>query len=168
MRGIVNYTPLCIMIIVLQTTASEPQVLEKDVTAVLRLEGTLRNESSVSNPSVLIEGNGVLSGDFFRANYAWIPDFSRYYYIKECTQIRNNLWQIDLVCDVLMSFATGIKASMAIVQETTLEGDQRVNQYVANDSFARLVKDKTDIIQFPSGFDNDPFFILITAGGIVS
>ena len=168
MRGIVNYTPLCIMVIQLKVSASEPNVVEKTLVDVVSLEGTLRNESSISNPSILIESDDIAIGHIVSANYAYISEFGRYYYIRECTQVRNHLWKVDMVCDVLMSFSTGIKASMAIVQETMLEGNERVNQYVANDSFARLVKDKTDIIQFPSGFDNDPFFILITAGGIVS
>lgn len=168
MRGIVNYTPLCIMVIQLKVSISEPNVLQKTIVDVVSLEGSLRNDSPISNPSILIETDSVAIGDIVRANYAYIPEFGRYYYIRECTQIRNHLWKVDMVCDVLMSFATGIRASMAIIQETMLEGNERVNQYVANDSFARLVKDKTDIIQFPDGFEDDPYFILITAGGIVS
>jgi len=156
------------MTIELKVSISEPNVLQKTIVDVTSLEGSLRNDSPISNPSILIESDAVAIGDVVRANYAYIPEFGRYYYIRECTQIRNHLWKLDMVCDVLMSFATGIKASMAIVQETTVEGNDRVNNYVSNDSFARLVKDKTDIIQFPSGFEDSPFFILITAGGIVS
>jgi len=156
------------MTIELKVSISEPNVLQKTIVDVTSLEGSLRNDSPISNPSILIESDAVAIGDVVRANYAYIPEFGRYYYIRECTQIRNHLWKLDMVCDVLMSFATGIKASMAIVQETTVEGNERVNNYVSNDSFARLVKDKTDIIQFPSGFEDSPFFILITAGGIVS
>lgn len=156
------------MTIELKVSISEPNVLQKTIVDVTSLEGSLRNDSPISNPSILIESDAVAIGDVVRANYVYIPEFGRYYYIRECTQIRNHLWKLDMVCDVLMSFATGIKASMAIVQETTVEGNDRVNNYVSNDSFARLVKDKTDIIQFPSGFGDSPFFILITAGGIVS
>lgn len=156
------------MTIELKVAVSEPNVLQKTIVAVTSLEGSLRNDSPISNPSILIETDAIAIGDVVRANYAYIPEFGRYYYIKECTQIRNHLWKLDMVCDVLMSFATGIKASMAIIQETTIEGNDRVNQYVSNDSFARLVKDKTDIMQFPNGFEDSPFFILITAGGIVS
>lgn len=71
-------------------------------------------------------------------------------------------------CDVLMSFASSIGESTAIVEETSLVGQQRSNEYVPNDSFATLVKDKTDIIQFSNGFSDTPYFILITAGGVVS
>ena len=40
---------------------------------------------------------------------------------------------------------------MAIVDQTTDEGIERVNDYMADDSFVTTVKDKTDIVQFPDG-----------------
>lgn len=151
------------MNIVLYLNASEPNVVAKVITVVATLTGSLREPSSVTNPVIRIEmGNPV------EANYVHIPDFNRYYYIDDIVSLRTNLWELHLKVDVLMSFASSIKNSLAVVEETSLEGDERVNSYVSNDSFARLVKDKTDIIQFPDGFNEQPYFILITAGGIVS
>ncbi len=167
MRGIVNYTPLY-MIIKLMVSVSEPHVIDKVVTDIATLEGSLRNDSPISNPSILIESDLIAVGSLVRANYALIPDFGRYYYIKEATQIRNHLWKIDMVCDVLMSFAKSIKASIALIEQTTDVGPDRINEYMSSDSFVTSVKDKTDIIQFPEGLAETPYFILITAGGIVS
>ena len=151
------------MEIVLYQNVSEPNVVTKFIAEVTTLTGSLREASSVTNPVIRVEMSNPVT-----ANYAYISEFSRYYYINDIVCLRTNLWELHLRVDVLMSFASGIKASMAIVEETTLEGNERVNSYVTNDSFARLVKDKTDIIQFPDGFDEQPYFILITAGGIVS
>lgn len=156
------------MTINFKVAVSEPNVLQKVLIDTVSLEGTLRNESPVSNPSILLETDSIAIGDLVRSNYAYIPEFGRYYYIRECTHFRNHLWTVDLHCDVLMSFADGIKASSAIIEETSLPGEQNINSYVSNDVYARLVKDKTDIIQFPEGFNTQPYFILITAGGIVS
>lgn len=151
------------MDIVLYLNASEPNVVAKAIATVATLTGSLREASSVTNPIIRIEmGNPV------EANYAYISDFNRYYYIDDIVSLRTNLWELHLKVDVLMSFASSIKNSLAVIEETSLEGDGRVNSYVSNDSFARLVKDKTDIIQFPDGFNEQPYFILITAGGIVS
>ena len=151
------------MDIVLYQNVSEPNVVSKYIAEVMTLTGTLRDASSVTNPVIRIETNNPVS-----ANYAYISEFGRYYYINDIISLRTNLWELHLKVDVLMSFATGIKASIAIVEETSLEGNDRVNNYVTNNSFARLVKDKTDIVQFPEGFNTQPYFILITAGGIVS
>ena len=156
------------MTIEFKVCVSEPNVIDKTLVSVMTLEGTLRNDSPISNPSILVETNGLSVGDLVRANYAYIPEFGRYYYLKEVTHLRNMLWTVDMKCDVLMSFADGIKASTALIEETTTPGVERVNDYVRNDSYQTLLKDKTDIIDFPVGFVDDPYFILITAGGIVS
>ena len=153
------------MTINLYSNVSEPTVVDKTIISITSLEGVLRNESPISEPSILIECDDVAVSDLIRANYAQIPEFGRYYYIQECTQIRNHLWMLDLKCDVLKSFQQFILFSMAIVDQTTDEGIERVNDYMADDSFVTTVKDKTDIIQFPDGFSSSPHYILITAGG---
>lgn len=153
------------MTINLYSNVSEPTVVDKVIVSITSLEGVLRNESPISEPSILIECDDVAVSDLIRANYAQIPEFGRYYYIQECTQIRNHLWMLDLKCDVLKSFQQFILLSMAIVDQTTDEGIERVNEYMSDDSFVTTVKDKTDIVQFPDGFSNSPHYILITAGG---
>lgn len=156
------------MTIELMVNVSEPNMLNKQIVSVATLEGALRNDSPISKPSILVETDQLAVGSTVRANYAHIPEFGRYYFIQEATHVRNHLWQLNMVCDVLMSFSTGIKASMVLVEQTTEAGNDRVNDYMSSDSFVTLVKDKTDIIQFPNGFADAPYFILITAGGIVS
>lgn len=153
------------MTINLYSNVSEPTVVDKVIVSITSFEGVLRNESPISEPSILIECDDVAVSDLIRANYAQIPEFGRYYYIQECTQIRNHLWMLDLKCDVLKSFQQFILLSMAIVDQTTDEGIERVNEYMADDSFVTTVKDKTDIVQFPDGFSSSPHYILITAGG---
>lgn len=156
------------MIIELKTCTSEPHAVHKTLASLMDLEGFLREESPISNPSIMIESTLPIASNIVQANYAYIPAFARYYYITEITHIRTHLWRLDMKCDVLMSFASSIGESTAIVEETSLVGQQRSNEYVPNDSFATLVKDKTDIIQFSNGFSDTPYFILITAGGVVS
>lgn len=153
------------MIINLYSNVSEPICIDKLIIPITSLEGVLRNESPISEPSIIIESDEVAVSDLIRANYAQIPEFGRYYYIQECTQIRNHLWRLDLKCDVLKSFQEFIVLSMAIVDQTTDQGIERINEYMPDDSFVTSVKDKTDIIQFPNGFSDSPYYILITAGG---
>lgn len=150
------------MEIILYTCVSEPVVVDKFIAEVATLEGYLRNETSVTSPSIRIEGEFPAD-----ANYAYIPDFNRYYYIEDIEHYRNEIWFLSLVCDVLMSFKQGIRNSQVIVNETatTPAGG---NKYLSNDAFVSTVKTKTDILNFPSGFDSAPEFILITAGGFVT
>ena len=169
-------TPVCLyggclnwgenMNVVLMMNVSEPNKLDKVVSTIMTCNGALREESSISNPSILIEGN--MSGSGISANYAHIPEFGRYYYINDITSYRNGLWRVDMHCDVLMSFKQAIKASVALYEEMSETGVDRVNNYISNDAFVSTVKNKTDVIQFPDGFNDSPYFILITAGGVVS
>lgn len=147
---------------------SEPRMVDKVVSTAFTLEGTIRQESPIVAPSISFETDYLFTNQLTSVNYAHIPDFFRYYYINEVTHVRNHLWQVDFRCDVLMSFKHHIKNSIALIEETTTPGPESVNKYMKNDAYAAIVKHKTDIIQFPQGFSSTPYFILLTAGGIVS
>lgn len=157
------------MLIEFMTNLSEPIQVDKTLVSLFTLEGTLRNESPISEPSILIATNDIIT-NISRINYAHIPAFNRYYYIQEITHQRDNLWIVDMKCDVLMSFSSAIRNSQAIVENTSLEltNPEINNRYMQVDSYATAVKRKTDIIQFPQGFENSPYYILITAGGVAN
>lgn len=150
------------MNIVLYQNISEPMVVDKFITEVATLEGSLRHETPVSSPRILIEGTFPAN-----VNYVYIPDFSRYYYVDEITHYRAEAWYLSLRCDVLMSFKQGIRNSQVIVEETaTLPAGG--NMYLPGDAFVSTVKKKTDVVPFPQGFENDPYYILLTAGGLAT
>ena len=41
-------------------------------------------------------------------NYAYIEDFNRYYFIEDIVSLRNNLWELTMSIDVLMTYRLGI------------------------------------------------------------
>lgn len=57
----------------------------------------------------------------FLKNYAYIPDFNRYYFVVDIVSVRSGLWLFKLKCDVLMSFKDDIYDLECIVarNETT-------------------------------------------------
>lgn len=55
-------------------------------------------------------------------NYAYIPDFARYYYINNIEWLGGNVWRLFLSVDVLMSFATNIKNTRAVVSRLEDKG----------------------------------------------
>lgn len=150
------------MTIELYVNTSEPTVVDKTIVSIETLSGFLRDNSSVTNPVIRIEYANPVS-----CNYVYIPEFNRYYYVDDIVSLRTNLWELHLRVDVLMSFKTDIRNSQVIVEETASESSGG-NNYLANDAFVAQVKHKTDIIQFSQGFTDTPYFILITAGGVVS
>lgn len=150
------------VVVTLYTCSSEPLVVSKELSQVVQLLGVLREPSSVTNPVIKIE-----LGDPIGCNYAHISEFNRYYFIDDIISIRSGLWELHLRVDVLMSFAVDIRRSEAIIEETASQAAGG-NMYLSNDAFVAQVKHKTDIVQFPQGFTDTPYFILITAGGVVS
>ena len=98
------------MTINLYTNSSPKKKIGKSLTLVKGMTGQLREECDMINPSVLIENTGVIN-----ANYAYIPEFGRYYFITKITSVREDLWRIDMHVDVRESFADAIKKNRAIV-----------------------------------------------------
>ena len=80
------------------------------LTSVGTLSGALRDECSMIAPSLVIEYDHT--PEF---NYVYISAFSRYFFVIGVTSVRKNLWRIDLKCDVLMTYASGILALSAYV-----------------------------------------------------
>ena len=136
---------------------SEKNKINKSLTAGVTLSGTLRNESNVVTPSIVINiDNPTIY------NYAYIEDFGRYYFITDYISLRTGIWQINLKSDVLMSFKDSILASNVLINNTETTGK---NNYLSGSNWVSNCKAKTDILTFSQGLLNDGQYILITAGG---
>lgn len=145
------------MVIVLGTIADEANKLNKTINNVLNINGTLREEISVINPSVLIEAEN-LSG----FNYMYIYDFGRYYFITDIVSVKNGLWRVTGKVDVLMSFKDGIETCPIILANTEIT---LLDKYMSGKMWKTQVRSKTDIINFSSGLNSTGEYILITSGG---
>lgn len=119
--------------------------------------GTLRNETSLIRPEITI--NSVTP---IRFNYAYIPDFKRYYYINSVKSIRNGLWELSLEIDPLMSFKGDI-ASLQVVVDKQAEKENG-DEYIDDGSLVSQNLLFNTIINFSDGFNDNPQYILITAG----
>lgn len=144
------------MVIEFYTNLSDPDTLNKNITKLFDLTGTLRDECDVENPVIMIEHIGMVS-----ANYCYIPDFERYYYIENQTIVRNNIVRLTLKVDVLYTYRTQINALNVIINNSTNNNDN----YLSSELWVAKVKTSTDVLNFPNGFNDSGEFILITAGG---
>lgn len=142
------------MQIKLYNNSSPTNKIQKSITSVLDVSGALRNESNIANPTIRIYAANL---PYF--NYAYIPEFHRYYYLRNVRAVRNEIFEITLQSDVLMSF--NISNITGVVTESQNLG----SNYLNGRQFVRLVKSKTDIITFPNGLLDSGEYILITAGG---
>lgn len=143
--------------ITLQNNTSPLNKLGKTVSTITSLTGTLKNESDIINPEILVE---TTVDSIKNANYLTISDFGRKYFIEEIESIRNNLWLIRAHVDVLDSFQSAIKNNQAVV----LRQENNFN-LLLNDGVFKC-KQNPQIVHriFPSGLGAFNY-ILITAGG---
>lgn len=149
------------MKITLYNNYSENNKLDKTIVKIVELQGYLREQTSLINPQILIEFhpeqfdgyvkednqayvmyNGIkITWDSFinkyvlSANYVYIPEFNRYYFINDIVSLRQNLWQITLSVDVLMSYKNQILETKAFVARNQNEFNKDVidNECVLTD-----------------------------------
>lgn len=110
--------------IVLYSNSAEINRVNKSeyLEEVATLAGAFRDSTSVLEPSVVIEYSGVPN-----FNYAYIPKFNRYYFINNITSVRNNLWELDMEVDVLMTYNSAIINQTAFVDRNENDYNKMVN-----------------------------------------
>lgn len=145
------------MDIILCKNNSEPNKINKVLSDQYTLSGTLKEQTSITSPAIMIENENPVN-----FNYAYIPDFNRFYFISDIVNVSNNLWRINLKVDVLESFKNDILSSSAILSDSEVTGSDK---YMSGEVWKSKVKETTNIINFPSGLLDNGEFILITAGG---
>ena len=142
------------MNILLYKTTNANNDLNKTISDKVELVGALREASSVIAPSILIQSNPI------GYNYAYIPEFGRYYYIKNITAFRKGAYIVDLKCDVLMSFREEILHMSGIVSRLT-DGDD----YATRDIKTKCLETHRRL-DFPeTPFTRNGSYILISKGG---
>lgn len=144
------------MDIVLMNNSSDADTINKALNPVRTLTGSLKNNCSIETPTVIINNSGMIN-----ANYAYIPEFGRYYYITDQIILSNERVSISMKVDVLESFKSDILSLSAIVEQSTSNYDK----YMSDEIWLAKVKKSTTIINFSSGLLDTGQFILITAGG---
>lgn len=144
------------MKIILYRNNSENNKIDKNLTLIREINGTLREETSIMNPIFEILGNDVLN-----ANYCYIQDFKRFYFITDIESVKNGLWSINCKVDVLDSFKNEIKNNNALIARQ----ENLFNLYLKDDRLNFTSDTFTTYKEFP----NNPFgdagdFLILTNG----
>lgn len=138
--------------------SSEKNKIGKSLSSELTLNGNLRDECSITSPSILVEATSLV--DY---NYCYIPEFKRYYFISDIISVRNNLWRVSLKCDVLESFKKDILNLSCIVDK---QQNQSYSNNIDDGSYINRADSFVEIANYQNGFNSSGEFILITAGAI--
>lgn len=118
--------------------SEDPVVFPKTLPEGTTVTGTIRDDAvDVMDPVILLTGAPSVA-----CNYAYIPDFGRYYFVDPSETIRTGLIALHMHVDVLQSFADQIIAAPIIVNRAASKWNafiadperifyqDRCNQYV--------------------------------------
>lgn len=119
------------MIVYLYNTKDDNNVLEKNLTDEKIYNIRLKNPVDIIRPSLIIESDKILL-----YNYAYIPEFKRYYFIENISNQSNNRYLLDLKVDVLMSFKNDILNAKGLILE-----DKNGNKFIDRNKETELRKE---------------------------
>lgn len=144
------------MNLVLYSNTSDNNVVSKSITQLKSMTGTLREACSVTDP--IIKVDGLTASQLKSANYAYISDFGRYYYINNIICV-GKLYELHMHVDVLMSYASGIRSQTAVISRQ--QNKNLYNLYLQDGVFKTYANPKYQIKQFPNGFDTQQFIFCV-------
>lgn len=153
----------------LYNNKSDKNVVDKNITKIATMTGTLKEQCSIVTPEVFVSiksdsHTNVVSGAtpsysavLKNVNYFYIPDFERYYYKTDMVSIRSGLWLIKGKSDPLTSFAEDIKQSTGILQRS----EKHWNLYIDDGSLKTYNNPKIVTKPFPNSFSGNSYVFAV-------
>lgn len=127
-------------------------------TTVATLSAVIKDDCSIIRPVLEV----AYQNDIFSANYMYISEFGRYYYIDNFELGPQRIW-IEAHVDVLMSFKADILKLNCIIERQ--QSQKKSNLYLPDGMFRATAR---QIISTPCKFDqafSKSQSIVITTGG---
>lgn len=145
------------MLIKMYDTKSSNNVINKVLENEISFDMKFKDKTDIVNPVVILHSDTLIL-----SNYAYIPDFHRYYFVDKIELFPNSIYNITLRCDVLESFKDEILASSGFVNQQT----NNVNKYY-NSNYQSEVRKEVDLYKSNVTIDTDvKETILVTIGGV--
>lgn len=87
----------------------------------------LKDQTSITDPVILLDLNDKVN--FTKYTYAYIPEFSRYYFVSD--MVADGLcWSVYLTCDVLATYKTDIgNSTMYVLRSAAASDGDLVDDY---------------------------------------
>lgn len=129
-----------------------------DATLLGELSAHIKENTSIMDPVFEV----AYSASYVDANYIYVSDWGRYYYITEPPTVGSQRMWFTCHVDVLNSFKSGIYELDCIVAR---QENADKSQLYLNDGMFKAIQAKTVVpYPFPQSFDADGSFVL-TLGG---
>lgn len=93
--------------------------ITRSLSTVATLNGTLKEGCNIYNPDIRVEYNAA----YINANYAYIPEYSRYYSFTQPPSIEGDLMVLHLAVDVLYTYASYVMGADCIAERSSSNYD---------------------------------------------
>lgn len=145
------------MLMKMYDTKSSNNVINKVLENEHEFDIKFKDKTDIVNPVVILS-----SPTLILSNYAFIPDFNRYYFVDKIELFPNSIYHITLRCDVLESFKAEILTSSGFINQQT----NNVNKYY-NSNYQSEVRKEVDLYKSTVTIPTDvKETILVTIGGV--
>lgn len=145
------------MTVYVYNTPTGTEHMKKDISSQIgEYSGSVRGSVVVESPVILLNAT-LLSG-----NYAYIPDFGRYYYIRSKNIVRKDLTEVQLEVDVLMSYQQQILNARCICARRVSK--ESADRYIPNSGYKTRVYKILGSIDAPSeggALEFDSSYVLV-------
>lgn len=139
---------------------SGENVVDKNIQLIYEINGVLREGTNILSPTILVDTTNI---DISLANYVYIENFKRYYYITSMNVERNNLWRMNLRVDVLMTYQNEIKNLECLVSRSSSNYNRLLpdgEDVLSSKPIIEIEEIKNDV--FSNG-ETEDHFVIITA-----
>lgn len=127
--------------------ASPDNAINKYLSGVRTIDIFLKKDVDVSSPEIILK---TVSGiDFGSFNYAEIPAIGRKYFIRSIDRLNNDVFRLNLECDVIETYKGEILNSNCLYRRAIKAGDMGEYDVAksANTISAKLASNQTLLIE---------------------
>lgn len=149
----------------LYVCSDDPRQLLKQPSDELSIDCDIYDNCSLFNPTLILDYKASIT----TKNYAFIPDWNRYYFINDMSITNSKRIILSLTCDVLKSFSMQLLNQAFRIQRSESDG----NRYVPDNGF--INEDRYDVFRLKSdpitayGFDDqtqaDSYTVVLGVSG---
>ena len=131
--------------------------IDKDLTHLHTYDCIIKDSTSIYTPTIRLNASDI---NVSKGNYGYIPKFKRFYYVTDVVSVRQDVWEISLKCDVLMSFRDDIINHKVIFNHS----EKTYNLYLNDGTLQMDSRPKVTWNKFPNSLTEDGTYVLILAG----
>lgn len=149
------------MEVILYNTTSDATQVTKALTTIATLSNVHPVDAQDMQRPLLKIGSVDISS-IKNVNFAYIPEYGRYYYVDAPVVQNNKVCALSLSVDVLMSFDSSIRNLTALVSRQ----EKNYNLYLPDPEFKVYANTDKKTLRFSNTpFTKTPNFLLTVSGG---